>query len=121
MTHFHQGIGDINSYQIKECRSEVMKVQILSYNFQGPFDPNKGFNNDFAAVYVILDSNTTVIDVGETGNINGRFPNHERTSCWLIHSNGKINLYIYLESSEDNRRVIESAIRNAYNPPCGFK
>lgn len=98
-----------------------MKVQISSYNFQGYYDPNRGFVNDFPAVYAILDSNSSIIDVGETENINNRFPDHDRKSCWLIKGIGRLDLYIYKESSENNRRLIESAIRNAYNPPCGLK
>lgn len=99
----------------------MKKMQILSYDFQGPYDPNRGFTNDFPAIYVILDSNRSVIDVGETGSINERFPNHDRKSCWLVKGIGRLDLYIYKESEEDIRRSIESAIRNAYNPPCGIK
>ena len=94
-------------------------MNIGGYDFSGPFDPDKGFTTDFAAVYAIIDDKPKVIDVGQTNNINDRFPNHERKPCWLRNKDGKIYLYIYKENSEARRLKIELEIRGKYNPPCG--
>jgi len=94
-------------------------MNIAGYNFDGPYDPDKGFTKDFAAVYSIVDDKPKVVDVGQTNNINDRFPNHERKPCWLRNKDGEIHLYIYKEESEKNRLRIESEIRGVYNPPCG--
>ena len=97
----------------------MREMQILSYNFDGPYDPDRRFIESFCAVYTIIDTRTKIIDVGETGDINGRFPNHDRKPCWMANGTGILELYIYKESSEEKRRQIESEIRNVYNPPCG--
>ena len=94
-------------------------MKIGGNNFEGPYDPNKGFTADFAAVYSIVDDKPKVVDVGQTSNINDRFPNHDRKPCWIRNKDGEIHLYIYKESSETRRLTIESEIREKYNPQCG--
>jgi len=94
-------------------------MNIGNYVFNGPYDPSKGFKNNFGAVYAILDDYNNVIDVGEAGNINDRFPNHDRKDCWPKHAHGNTQLFILLDSNIDKRLQIESGIRNQYNPPCG--
>lgn len=94
-------------------------MNIEGYNFEGPYDPDRGFVNNFAAVYSIVDDKPRVVDVGQTNNINDRFPNHERKPCWLRNKYGDIHLYVYRETSEEIRLRIESEIRERYDPPCG--
>jgi hypothetical protein len=94
-------------------------MKLCDYIFDGPYDPSKGFNNQIAAVYAIIDGQPKVVDVGQSEDLNNRFPNHPRKECWARRKNGNINLYIYKESSEQRRLSIEKQIRNAYNPPCG--
>ena len=87
--------------------------------FSGPYSPFKGFDSVIAAVYAILDSRNTVIDVGQSEDLNNRFPNHQRENCWRTHGIGDLGLYILRENSEQNRLRIESGIRQRYNPLCG--
>lgn len=94
-------------------------MNIGGYSFTGPYDPNRSFDKNFAAVYAIVDDQPRVTDVGQTSNINDRFPNHDRMPCWLRNKNGDIHLYIYKEPSREARLKIESEIREKYNPPCG--
>lgn len=96
-------------------------MNIGGYNFTGPYDPYRGFTENFAAVYTIVDDTPKVIDVGQTGNINERFPNHDRQNCWPLHASGSLHLYVYREGIENTRLQIEEAIRSRYNPPCGVK
>ncbi len=96
-------------------------MNIGRYNFDGPFDPNKGFTEDFAAVYAIVDSKPALVDVGQTSNINDRFPGHDRKPCWDRSAEGEYNLYVYKENSEEVRLQIEKEIRSQFNPPCGEK
>lgn len=96
-------------------------MNLGNYNFSGPHDPDKGFREDFAAVYAIVDAHSNLIDVGQTSNINDRFPTHDRKPCWLRNKTGNISLYILQELSERIRLKIESEIREKYKPPCGEK
>lgn len=94
-------------------------MNLSGYNFDGPYDPNRGFKNKIAAIYAIIDSKSKLMDIGQSEDLNNRFPNHPRKQCWIRHKNGNINLYIHQESSEQRRLIIEKEIRNSYNPPCG--
>lgn len=94
---------------------------IGGYNFSGPYDPKRGFTRQTKAVYAIIDGKSSVIDVGQTDDLNNRFPNHPRQSCWEIHAVGGFALYIFQESQEQQRLLIENAIRSRYNPLCGKK
>lgn len=104
-----------------QWRKEVMSMLISGYDFLGPYDPNRGFVKKVAAVYTIIDSQSNVVDVGQTDDLNNRFPNHPRQSCWERHSNESFQLYIWQESNENNRLLLESTVRRQYNPPCGEK
>lgn len=92
---------------------------ISDINFSGPLDPNKGFQNKIAAVYAILDGSLKVIDVGQTDDLNNRFPNHPRSRCWNSNKSGEIYLYIYQIGNTEDRLSLESKIRDQYKPPCG--
>lgn len=94
-------------------------MNILSYQFEGPFSTELPFNSDFGAVYTIINSVDQLIDVGQTGSVNNRMPNHERKNLWQAYKQAGLSLYIYPEQSESKRLLIESQIRNAFNPPCG--
>jgi hypothetical protein len=96
-------------------------MNIAGYNFTGPYDPTRGFTNTITAIYAIVDSKLSLVDVGQTEDLNNRFPNHPRQSCWEKHAGGVFRLYIWQESNEQKRLQIESVIRTQYNPPCGEK
>lgn len=94
-------------------------MNISGHIFEGPFDPTRGFTENLSVVYAILDDNSIVVDVGQTENINNRFPNHDRSDCWNTHCVGIPHLYILRVAAENDRLAIESQIRNQYNPACG--
>lgn len=94
-------------------------MMISNFNFHGPFDPTRGFDRVISAVYAILDSSNRVLDVGQTEDLNNRFPNHPRQSQWIKNGIGLLNLYFLEVDSKDSRLQIESQIRAMYNPPCG--
>jgi hypothetical protein len=58
----------------------------------------------------------TRIYVGQTGNLSNRPLNHHRKDCFDDH--GANCVCIYTEESEDDRLVIETDLRENYDPPC---
>lgn len=97
-------------------------MNILGNVFNGPHDHTRGFNNAIAAVYVIIDAyngQNYLLDVGQTGDLNNRFPNHPREASWIANKAGDLSLWILGVSNEQDRLTIESQIRTSYNPPCG--
>ncbi len=85
-----------------------------------------------AAVYVIAyredpkENPTTysIIYVGESGNLDNRgFSNHHKKQCWLDHvdnDEGRLAVYLHLmpNSTEEERKKIESNVKAKRNPPC---
>jgi len=96
-------------------------MNIAGYNFQGTYDPYRGFVNKIAAVYAIVDDQQKLIDVSHTDDLNNRFPNHPRQNCWGRNKNGDLHPYILHVADERIRLQIESLIRNQYNPSCGYR
>jgi hypothetical protein len=77
-----------------------------------------------AVVYVIFSSLTRkVIDVGQSDEAGVRLADHDRRPCWERHCMGKPHIYLYYTPTDkytvDDRRAIESKIRERYKPPCG--
>jgi len=74
---------------------------------------------------VILDQRTNgklhVLDVGETGEIKTRIDGHERKEDWERQRSGTIVFAVYYTPgwSNQQRRDLESQIRDTYSPPCG--
>lgn len=96
-------------------------MNISGYNFEGPYDPCRGFVNVIPALYAIIDDQPRLLDVGQTEDLNNRFPDHPRQPQWEANKTGNLHLYILRVVDERSRLQIESSIRNAYNPPCGEK
>jgi len=97
-------------------------LNILSYQFGGPFHEASTNFNEVACVYVILDSfrdKLYYIDVGETDKLKTRLATHERRECWERNSNGDIYVAVYREDNTDRRLRIEREIREAFKFPCG--
>lgn len=97
-------------------------MDILGNIFSGPHDHTRGFSNAIAAVYVIIDAHNGqnyILDVGQTSNLNNRFPNHPRESLWIANKAGDLSLWILEVLNEQDRLAIESQIRLQYNPSCG--
>jgi len=105
-------------------------MTISGVEFEGPYDiESTVIPANRAAVYVIVcitDEGKNVIDVGESGEVGIRISNHERKPCWEDNCTGNLYVYLhYMSSSEgytsEDRRKLESKIRNEYNPLCGKK
>ena len=90
---------------------------ILGYNFEGPFTGIYQLK-DQSGVYVILDGNGKIIDVGESDEVKTRIENHERESCWKTHGYSSFAVHY---TSQVDREQIEKQIREVHNPPCGEK
>lgn len=96
-----------------------MAITLHGYTFSGPYYHTRRFRDDFGCVYVLINGNNQVVDVGETDSINGRIINHERKTCWYRHGCGDSGLYIYISGDENFRRLLENLIRVSYTPLCG--
>lgn len=95
-------------------------VTISGYSFEGPYEIGKKVI-DRAAVYVILNSDDEVIDVGQSGETGTRLSSHERKRCW-DRNGGKWFAVKWMPSdrySREDRERIEKEIRENESPPCG--
>ncbi len=95
-------------------------MRILGYSFEGPYKINKELVNR-AAIYVILTTNNTVVDVGQSGEVGTRLANHDRSVCWS--RNGGTHFVVRWMPSKtytkEDRERLEKSIRNRYSPSCG--
>lgn len=96
-------------------------MQVLNHQFQGPYNHNSGFQRDFGCVYILVNANGQLVDVGQTESVNDRLPNHDRKQCCLRNGCPDRQLYVHLSENEQYRLQLESAIRNAYAPACGIR
>lgn len=92
---------------------------IAGYQFEEPKSLDDTSWDQEPAVYVILDDDNAMIDVGETDNLKDRLANHERRPCWERNCDGEIFVAKRAEDDEATRRRIEREIREEYDPPCG--
>lgn len=75
-------------------------------------------NTNFRAVggvYLILKQNT-VLYVGQTGDLSGRFDAHHKQLCWL--RNGADRMAVIGLSTEKERLALETDLIANYNPSC---
>lgn len=105
------------------------QVKIFNLSFQCVRLSQADFS-DVAAIYVILcvgvEGKTTVIDVGESGQLGSRINDHDRSDCWDKNcSNKNIWVCVYKTPSSEytaqQRRDLEKNIRDFYKPICGKK
>lgn len=92
------------------------------YQFDGPHTSTGSLLNR-SGVYVIstiVNGYHKVLDVGESHDVQDRVTNHDRKESWQRHMVD--NLYasaLYCTAAE--RMLVESAIRQFHNPPCGVR
>jgi len=96
------------------------QTHLGTHQFNGPH-ANASFLPSLSGVYIItraVNNQHEIIDVGESGNIAQRIPDHERMGQWeRVASNG---FHVWtLPADETQRMLIEQAHRIAYNPTCG--
>lgn len=83
---------------------------------------------DIAAIYVVLcvdqNSQWTVLDVGQSGELGSRIDSHDRRGCWSRNCpSGNIWVCVYRMPSnqytKEDRLRVEKSLRSQFNPPCG--
>lgn len=93
-----------------------------THQFMGPH-ANASSLPVASGVYIItrlINNQHEVIDVGESGNIAHRIPNHDRMDQWKAMSANRFHVWTNL-ANEADRMLIERAHRLAYNPVCGIR
>ena len=93
-----------------------MAIEIEGYLFE--IHDDHATMEDWPAVYVVLDGDYEVVDVGEAGAVKSRVAKHERESCWEEHGYLAVGVH-YTGLGEEGRREIEGLIREQRDPPCG--
>lgn len=97
-----------------------MTILIDGYNFEGPYLNPQSLQTR-SGVYAVLgangNGNHSVIDIGESGDIQTRVLQHDREPCW--RRQGKQLAYAALYLNERDRMRIEQELRAKFDPPCG--
>lgn len=98
-----------------------VSVSGRTFEFDGPHGSTDQLNQK-SGTYVIttitVNQNHSVIDVGESGNVQRRVESHDRADQWKRHQQHGLYASAYY-CDERNRMALEKAIRSEYNPPCG--
>jgi len=101
-------------------------IRVGQYEFEGPVY-NKTLLRRVAGVYAVLDDRSTgghhVLDIGESESIRDRIEDHDREPCWRRNQRGQICFAaLYLpQSTSEQRRRIEAALRRQFAPTCGVR
>lgn len=109
-----------------------MSIELGGMKFEGPtavaeWEPSKG-----AAVYAIMmkphprekPETFLVLYFGQSGNLSGRgfVRSHQKFGCWINKSGSIRNLFVGVlplpDSTESQRRGIESQLIARYRPDC---
>lgn len=112
-----------------------MSIKWGNYDFDGPFKLDDWEAPYRAAVYAIMYKNDpignpdtySIVYFGESTNLSERgFPwSHEKSSCWERKAGSRGNLYIgvhYMpDSTGEDRREVEQALIQPFNPPCNME
>lgn len=102
-------------------------MRIGNYQFMGPFAIGALGNEflNFAGVYVIAGFDNSVLDVGQSEDINRRVTvdhKYDRGPDWLRHTGGVPPLvYALIEYDLWKRLRIEGELRATLNPLCGVR
>jgi len=99
-------------------------ININNIGFEGPYENVSPLQHS-QGVYAILDRRSDgrwhPIDVGESADVLDRVTNHDRGPCWNHRRQGVLGVAVaYTPGFSDNqRRLIERAVRDFLDPPCG--
>ncbi len=97
-----------------------MSIAIGGYNFEGPFT-DEAHLRAASGVYAILGGNGgqwSVVDIGESGNVQERVRNHDRSDCWRKKGHSTLAAAAFYVP-EAQRMRIEQSLRQQFRPPCG--
>lgn len=103
--------------------SLTLSSHLGSHVFQGPFTSNQQLpvaSGVYAITTLALNQLHTVLDVGESHNIQERISVHERSQQWSNNVIQGLYAWVYI-CDERTRMALESALRLAYNPVCGIR
>ena len=81
-------------------------INIERYSFEGPYTATTMLQ-DLPGVYVILDANNTVIDVGESATVKTRVDNHDRADCWRRNGIGTLQVAVLYTSGYNEQYRIQ--------------
>ena len=72
-------------------------------------------------VYVVCNSRSEVIDIGQSDQVRARVDRHDREECWIPYTQWAVlHFYVYYDVLDElQRRNIEGRLRWIYQPPCG--
>ena len=98
-----------------------MSINIGDYNFEGPFASTSNLRNE-SGVYAILgrasvDDDWNVVDIGKSEDVKDRVEDHDRKDCWEEQGYTILN-YAACYCNVIVRGLIESSLRQKYDPPC---
>lgn len=103
-----------------------MAITISNHTFEGPYTDTAYLKNQ-QGIYVILDKRSDgkwhVIDVGESEDVKDRVENHDRKDCWERNRQGELAVAVLYTPgwTAQQRRALESKIREAFSPACGIR
>lgn len=98
-------------------------MNIFGYKFKGPYDIGEGVI-DKPAVYIVVSSNDSIVDVDQAGKEGASLVNHKRKDCW--EENKGLQFYVAWmpldEYKEKDREMLVNQIRETIDYiPCGEK
>jgi len=97
----------------------ITTAQVEGNIYDGPHQISTSNFNRVSGVYLGVNSNGKIVDVGETEDLSERIPNHERAVCW--NNNGGYFLWFHREGNLLQRRLKEKQVRSKFNPACGIR
>jgi hypothetical protein len=99
-----------------------MSITIGNLTFDGPFTNTSNLLAQ-SGVYAILGQaaaggNWIVVDIGESGDVQGRVDAHDRKDQWRGCGHPTLAAAAFY-CDEAGRMRIEKTLRQQYSPPCG--
>lgn len=93
-------------------------INICGKTFYGPYYIEESIEEK-SGVYLVVSPLGTVIDVGETGNLQNRLKTHDRKDQWKRRLGHTSWCYWVSYMPENERMKIEKALRSYYPNLCG--
>ncbi len=98
-----------------------MGFERWGHQFDGAYDDPASLAAK-AGVYVVWcksGDSWSILDVGESSDVQFRLQNHDRESCWKRNCSGAIKYSATYISGQDERLILEHKIRSSESVACG--
>ena len=102
-------------------------MKLGRWNFEGPW-AQVGSLSKAQGVYAILGRNNSweswsVVDIGQSGDVNDRVGNHDRSECWRRQGYRELQVAVLYTPgwTETQRVALEQELRRQYSPSCGVR